>query len=751
MLSWKLFLTISGVGTLLLLLPVRVQSDCGPGGRPPLHTYTFLQPILADPTAPGSPYVLDFDVLYQEYGRQSHNQVVANVQEWQERFCGEASIEDIYQLVYKAPLYAVRELLNAVNNRRLPLPVGLRSNGFAAYLQRTGCTETVEYLIFAKTCEPFVVEQDAWELQADNEDRMRALIDQGRQAFMETESYYIRLRYAYQLVRLAHYLRDYDLVVALYDYLMPKIDNDPSILEYWIMGHYAGALQALGRRVEASYLYALVFENSVGKRESALQSFSLSSEAEWKACLLYCQTDEERATLHALRAYGEGAKALEDMQAIYALDADSKHLDVLLIKEMKRLEQHLLGLPFNTRKRQNKQFYDVPRPGMGRYVIEFQDFVRRHNQGSPTYNRVLWTMAEGYLEAIAGDYYAAQQILAQAAELKMSEKMREQLAALQLVAQVAAYQTVSEEVETEIARIKLDDATYGRFPDFQPFIADKLSQLYEEAGMVGKLYLQQNKLSDLKANPQLSVLDDLLAVANADRLNRLERDLLRKQDGTSMRDDLLAIRATHLMAQGEMVAALETFREIDESRWEHYGKFNPFEAHLIDCVNCGNRDSLRLYSKPAIIQQLRELEYQALAEPEQGAIYFYQIGLAYYNMSYFGYAWEVTDYFRSGSSIRNRQRSVGGVVPTWQYANGNRENFSTETAEAYFRKTIQLAHDKELAATAAFMAAKCVQAQHYVRGEARSYPYFDLLRREFADTRLYQRAIEECRYFAAYK
>jgi hypothetical protein len=72
-------------------------------------------------------------------------------------------------------------------------------------------------------------------------------------------------------------------------------------------------------------------------------------------------------------------------------------------------------------------------------------------------------------------------------------------------------------------------------------------------------------------------------------------------------------------------------------------------------------------------------------------------------------------------------------------------------AEAYFRKTIQLAHDKELAATAAFMAAKCVQAQHYVRGEARSYPYFDLLQREFADTRLYQRAIEECRYFAAYK
>lgn len=748
--TWKLFLSSGFILCSLLITPIKVHSDCGPLGTPALNTYTFLQPILADPAAPGAPYFLDFEVLYEEYGRQSYNQIVTNVQEWQERFCKTASVDDIYELVYKSSLYDARELINSVNNKRLALPVNLRGNLFAAYIKNTGCIETAEYLYFAKQCEPYVIEYDAWELRENNETEMRLLIEQGRNDFMDTESYYIRLRYAYQLIRLAHYLRDYDLTIDLYDFLMPKIDNDPSIIEYWIMGHYAGALLAKGRNVEASYLYSLIFENSVGKRESALQSYSLKSEEDWKACLLLCNTDEERATIYALRANAEDSKALEDMKAIYELDPDSHHLDILLIKEMKRLEKNLLGLEFNPGKRQNRQFYNVPKPGMGQYVIDFQAFVRRHNQQANPANEVLWTLAEGYLEVLAGDYYAAKKTLAKAEQMKMSDRMQEQLSALQIVAQVAGYSVVNEEVETDIARIKLDDATYDRFPDFKRYIADKLSLLYEESGQVGKLFLQQHNLTDLKVNPELEVIDELIAIATKELPNRFERDLIRKEDGTSILNDLIDIKGTYLMSRGEMVAALEVFKEMDELSWERYGVFNPFEAHLIDCINCGNRDSLTAYSKPVIIQRIRDLEYKALANREQGAIYFYQIGLAYYNMSYFGYAWNATDYFRSGASLKSRQRNAAGVVPTWQFDFGNKENFNTQIAEEYFQKAIQLAGNSELAATAAFMAAKCEQSNNYLNGGQRTYQYFDMLRDRYADTRFYQKAIEECRYFSAY-
>lgn len=747
---WKLFLSSIFIFFSIMVAPVEVHSDCGPLGTPSLNTYTFLQPFLADPEAPGTPYFLDFDVLYEEYGRQSRNQIVTNVQEWQERFCKVASVDDIYELVYQSSAYDVRELINSVNNKKLPLPVNLRGNAFAAYIKTLGCSETAEYLLFAKQCEPYVVEYDAWELREDNEDNMRLLIEEGKRDFMNTESYYIRLRYAYQLIRLAHYLRDYDLTIELYDYLMPKIDNDPSIIDYWILGHYAGALLAKGNNVEASYLYSLIFENSVGKRESALRSFSLKSEEDWKACLLLCKTDEERATIYALRANAQDSKSLEDMKAIYELDPDSEHLDVLLIKELKRLEKNLLGLEFNPRKRQNRQFYNVPKPGIGQYVIDFQAFVRHHNLQAPTPHEALWKMAEGYLEVLAGDFYAAQKTLAKAAELKMSDRMKEQLAAMQIVAKVAAYPRVNEQVETEVARIKLDDATYHRFPDFKRYIADKMSLLYEESGQVGKLFLQQHNLTDLKVNPQIEVLDSLIALARKDLPNRFERDLIRKEDGTSILNDLIDIKGTYLMSIGELVAALEVFKEMDEMQWEKFGVYNPFEAHLIDCVNCGNRDSLTAYSKPVIIKKIRDLEYQALANRDKGAIYFYQIGLAYYNMSYFGYAWQATDYFRSGSSLKSRQRNAAGVVPTWQFDYGNKENFNTKIAEEYFQKTIQLASNPELAATAAFMAAKCEQDQYYLNGGQQTYQYFGILKDRYSGTNFYKTAIEECRYFAAY-
>ena len=747
---WKLLGTSLLSFLLILFAPVQVQSDCGPSGRPSLNSYSFLQPILANPLAAATPYFLDFDVLYSEYGRQINNQIEENLLEWQERYCQYAGVDAIYQLVYKASARDLEELLNSINNKKLPLPISLRSNTFAIYLRNNNCKETVQYLIFAKNCEPFVTTYDAWELRAGNEEAMRSLIQQGKREFMSAKSYYVRLRYAYQLIRMAHYLRDYEQTLALYDFLMPKIDNDPSILEYWIEGHRAGALKATGKRVEASYIYSLIFENSKGKRESALNSFSLRSEEEWKACLLLCKTDKERATIYALRAQAEGSKPLEDMKKIYRLDQNSEHLDVLLIKELKRLEKQLLGLEFNPRKRQNKQFYNVPKPGTGEYIIALQGFVREHNKTTPKKSAALWKLAEGYLELLAGDFYHAERTLAKAAEFKVDDKMAEQIEALRLVAKISAYREVNEKVENEVARIKLDDATYQRFPDFRRFIADKMSWLYEDSGEVGKLFLQQHNLSDLRANPQEEVLDALIEIAQKELPNRFERDLIRKPDGSSMLNDLIDIKATYLMGRGELIAAYEVFKQMDNNLWESYGLFNPFEERLLDCINCKNRDSLTLYSKPQIIQRILDYEYQALANREQGAGYFYRIGLAYYNMSYFGYAWNATDYFRSGSSIRNRQRSASGVVPTWQFDYGNQENFSNRIAKEYFDKVILLTNNRELAASATFMAAKCAQNEYFLNGGERDYKYFDLLKGEYKNTLFYQKAIAECKYFATY-
>ena len=133
-------------------------------------------------------------------------------------------------------------------------------------------------------------------------------------------------RYAYQLIRLAHYANDYQGVLDLFEFLEPKIDDQESIINYWILGHKAGALNALGQNVKAAYLYSVIFQNTPSKRETAYRSFNIKTDEEWKACLLLCENNMERATLYAIRANADQSKAAEEMEQIYELDPENLSL-----------------------------------------------------------------------------------------------------------------------------------------------------------------------------------------------------------------------------------------------------------------------------------------------------------------------------------------------------------------------------------------------------------------------------------------
>ena len=228
----------------------------------------------------------------------------------------------------------------------------MAKNSFAQYLFRNKCFETIDYLIFAKRCEPYVVRPHTWP-QEDferNSEHMQQLIRLGKRDFMKTKSHYIRLRYAYQLVRLAHYAKDYEQVLTLYDFLMPKTDNAPSIIEHWIEGHRAGALKSLGQNVEAAYVFSRVFEKCPSKRESAFRSFHIRTNEEWEQCLLMCKDDHERANLYVLRANAEDAVILEELEKIYALDPHNENLELLIVREIKKLEKTCWGTPLTTKR-----------------------------------------------------------------------------------------------------------------------------------------------------------------------------------------------------------------------------------------------------------------------------------------------------------------------------------------------------------------------------------------------------------------
>ena len=140
-------------------------------------------------------------------------------------------------------------------------------------------------------------------------------------------------------------------------------DGSESVIKYWAMGHKAGAMRTLGMKVEANYLYALVFDKCPSKRVNMYYSFAPESDAEWTKLMSKCQNDREKTTLFLLRAINPLSQGLEEMENIAKIDPKSEYLTLLLVREICKLETSLMGYEFT---------YEFP--------IKVSDAAQRRNQ-----------------------------------------------------------------------------------------------------------------------------------------------------------------------------------------------------------------------------------------------------------------------------------------------------------------------------------------------------------------------------------
>lgn len=762
--------------TLLSLLPAGFSPACVPSDRY-FHGYTFINmDILRQQERDAlAPLFMRFDQLYKNYFEavEKANQQ-DNLSEWYERYCTEVKKEDLAYIIYKAPIEELNLLLTATRSKSLQIPPNLRDNTFAQFVFEKKCTENLEYLMFAKQCEPYVIATERWQAPPRDKETMQRLIAEGKRQFSKMHSHYMRLRYAYQVIRLAHYAGEYEQTLALYDELIPKVDKQgsrwsESIIPWWIMGHRAGALRKLGDNVQASYLYAQIFQYCPGRRTSAFQSFFIKTDEEWQDCLRLCQSDEERAALYTIRASGASSKALEDMEKIYEITPRNRNLEVLLVQEIRKMERNLLGLEFNRRKAENKRYYQVPAPNAGKYVIDLQKFARKVRQEGKAERPELWRIAEGYLEFLAGDFYAAEKTFREASSEVNDKILKEQLQVFQLALKIAAFEKPTPEVESFAFDLIKDNKLYKTYRSFPDFLKDKMAWLYKQYKQEGKAFLCQRPLSELRPNPQMALLDDMIATALKTDQTRFER-LLMENNPLNV---LLDMKATLLMSRGEMEAAFETYKRIPAANWDDFGQFNPFRETYKDCISCYQRsDTLGLsgyFNKGELLQELLDLEYKAKGDLEGAARHYYQLGLAYYNMSYFGYAWKAMDFYRSGStwSKLHQPKLAEGDSRVYNYLNfpyGNRENTGLSRALYFFEKSRLLATTPELAVRAAFQAARCEQKIYFQSPEYKPEPCcnriprlpetalvnFSRLKEQYRETEFFKMIVKECRYLEVY-
>jgi hypothetical protein len=260
-------------------------------------------------------------------------------------------------------------------------------------------------------------------------------------------------------------------------------------------------------------------------------------------------------------------------------------------------------------------------------------------------------------------------------------------------------------------------------------------------------------LEQLLLNPDLEILDELIALCRKEDRTPFEDALVEKKKGDTIEKQLLNAKATYLMGEGLLESALRVMQEIPEEEWDEYGQFNPFVRRFKDCVHCKLPDTVTIFNRGQLIERILEIEYEARAATslDVAASHYFDLGEAFYNMTYFGQSWNAADAFRSGSSAAIAYKNKGkDVFSAVGFPLGNKENFNCDRARRYFDQARRTAQSDEIQVAAAYMGAKCERNDYYVNLERRTYDYFSIIETDYKGTEFYKRIIQECRDFQAY-
>ncbi|MEM7039060.1 MAG: hypothetical protein AAF570_18930, partial [Bacteroidota bacterium] len=570
------------------------------------------------------------------------------------------------------------------------------------------------------------------------------------------KSDFLKLRYGYQIVRLYRYGDQRDAAIEAYKRFVEPYKAASPTIYWWARSQMAGALRYSGKEAPAAYHFAQVFANCPSMRVEAWYSWRIKSDDIWSEAVALCENDKERSVLYGLRAIDPYAIPAKDMRKLHSLDPGSELLDLLLVREINKLENELLGYPFSSRKaiHEGLSIENEERQGeIQDRLSAIQAIVSQVITSGNFHDANLWHLSDAYLHFLDNDISTAKSKLKDF--MKRSSEVPVRARLLDLVFRIAETRRVDASVENNLLKDFTNlsrDLSEDKATELRKFMDEALGWLYAAQGQPAKSVLARRHTS-LYESADILLLNDLLKFEAKERKTLYEKQLLKRLYESHSHESLLEIKGTRLLARNLLDEAIKVFKQIPAAQRASMPSMNvgadPFKGNTIDLVNCDEYDCTDdRYDKLSLAEALLALQKKAITEPEKAGEYFHLLGNAYYNMTYFGPAWRATDYYRSGSSwssIGERNEWFQFDIRTFD------ENVDCSLAKNYYEKSMKAAKDSELAALSCFMAAKCEQNQWYCDGYPEDkYKYqtsFATLVRDYRDTEIYDHLIRECFYF----
>lgn len=704
-----------------------------------------------------------------------------NIEDWK-RFLKGATDEDVRAFVYEMPLAKLEQLRGDIESKK-PLDVS-NSNAFVRHIVQQRDLPLLDYVIFARESAPLFEVKDPWAYEAPDSLKTFQLVSRAYSQFNATKSEFLKDRYAYQVLRFFHVNGDYEPLIQFYEEHVAKRHSSSPVLA-WSRSLYAGALYRTKEYPRAYAEFAHVFEASTRYRTAALLGGRWAKQSGGaktaEAALAMMKTPEAKARVLALTAYLEYDNASKLIEKIAELTPNSQELEVLVAREINKLEMALQPLEATAWASYVPGEKNASSKSAREEVAELKRIVKSLQAKGE--NPALWETTTAYLTYLEGDIDASRQLIASAEKKKKTQKIREQLEILSLFLDaqtlrldeageaklLQALRPLAERISKQPIDSRKTVALSYSDRAFAHVVGHVLSTRYAKEGRIDKevaTILLPQRLTNyvfLSDPGEYGGAFDRMQKATPAEMERIRRYVVTPKteyDKFLLKgfpysfDRLTEIAGTRYIDTHDFKGASNVLQQMkdqndsfpifafDEPRRAYAIDGSPLPSYLEEGITV--KGLPKEGGKLAFAKAMANLEPQVKNpknDEDYKAAYVYAKGL--YNIGSRGNSWELSQYDRSVyyQEIFAKSRPKD-------------EFYTANAARKMFEKVAAGATDPELRARALFMAALSLQQTtdwSYDTGvPTGSYftenRYFKELKKDYTTTQFYQDAVGKCSF-----
>lgn len=763
----------------------------------------FDQNLIADPSL--SPFLLTYYSSYYEKPLEEgevREVINYNIEEWKKFFDGKIVNADLNYLVYESTIGELSKIL--ATNSFAKAPSELMHSEFLVEKGKAA----LEYLVFAKKCEQWATlnSSDDWTYSRKKMDKpaFMATAKEGNLLYAKTENKELKLRIAYQLVRLSHYGGFNDDAIRYFTTYVEPL-GIKNLIYYYALEQKGGALFNQKKYAEAAYTFVKVFDNTPDRKVSSYNSFRIWNQLQFSDALKLCITPEEKAALYAMRGYHNFSNGLKEMENIYSVAPASAKIELLAVRELNKAERALMELGVNYG---DTSSFLNPKTSLHSYLIKMIKFSEEAIKENKIKRVDFWKAYLAHLYFLNNQYAKAETL--SKSIISTDKALIQQAKRTEFSSYLAGLNKIG---------IAEEDIIFSRFlkttsTDERSFIYEVLGHKYLVQNDLAKAFLCHNNLSSLYANHDIKICNALIDFVSKKDKNSLENKLVKDQLGDEKSGSIALndIKGTYYLFAGDYATALELFKKVpsDYSCLNNITRYNYNLAseETLDGFNGYGKISAKIFSnsvrfyfedneakaltdltfkdkafyfitdqmnKQQLVESILQLQKLSVKKDEIGAMANYLLANYFFNITAAGYYRNIPYYEQGNYSIYSYYNNSGSDNPKPfeklynfnGFANRATLSFGYESAMNLYLKAEELSQNQEFKARSVFMASKCELETYHKKNEDLPYelsywakpwqlysdtnrPMFARLKRYYSKTKFFTEAKTNCVYFKYY-